>query len=476
MKRTPHRGYLMLLAIAFGAVFLTVFGGMTFFVLSENKLQSQNTLSTEAFALAEAGLEYYRWHLAHFPDDLQNGTGVPGPYVMDYDDPEGGLAGTITLDILNNTSCNQSNSIDIESTGASASAPGVTRTVSARYARPSVGLYSYIVNDSLWAGADRVISGPFHTNGGIRMDGTSNSTVSSSLSTWNCTSTYGCIPDNPTAPGVTGTGVDQALWEYPVPQVDFAAIAADFGSLKTIAEASGTYLERYSTTNGQGDPAYWRGYHLTFNADGTVTVKQVSSTRQNSVTPVNSADGNTDRIEIQNESQTEITLIPPDCGLIFVEDNVWIDGIVDGKITLVAANVENANITPNVYVQSDVVYENTDGSDGLTVIAARNVLISPQAPESMTLNGIFIAQGGAFGMNAYSCNSGFATKSGTLTILGTTVSNKRTGTKWTSTCSNGLYKGYQTRIDSFDRRNATDPPAFTPVVSQDYEFIDWKEE
>lgn len=466
----------MLLSLVFGTIFLTVFGGLTFFVLSANKLQTHNASSVKAFAIAEAGLEYYRWFLAHYPGDLQNGTGLPGPYVIPYDDPEGGGTGTITLNIINNTSCNQSLSVDLESTGSASDSPGVTRTVTARYTRPSVGLYSYIVNDSVWAGSDRIISGPFHSNGGVRMDGTSNSTVSSSLATWNCTSTYGCSPDQPTAPGVTGTGVDQALWVYPVPQVDFGAIAADFGNLKTIAQASGTYLDRYSTTNGQGDPAFWRGYRLTFNADGTVTVRQVSSTRQNTVTPVNSADGNTDRIEIQNESQVTTTLIPPDCGLIFVEDNVWIDGVIDGKITLVAANVINANINPNVYLNNNITYENADGTDGLTVIAENNVLISPQAPNTMTLNGIFIAQGGAFGMNAYACNSGFATKSGTLTILGTVVSNKRTGTKWTSTCSNGLYKGFQTRIDSYDRHVATDPPAFTPVVSSDYQFIDWREE
>jgi hypothetical protein len=466
----------MLLALLFGAVFLTVFGGLAMFVLSEHRLQSHNAESGKAFSLAEAGLEYYRWFLSHYPTDMQNGTGLPGPYVLSYDDPEAGVAGTATLSIEPVTSCGEALSVDIVSTGAPSESPNTNRTIRARYAKPSVGSYSYIVNDSVWAGADRVISGPFHSNGGVRMDGTSNSTVSSSLAEWNCTGTYGCSPDDPDAPGVTGTGQDQALWEYPVPQVDFNAISADFGSLKTIAQASGTYLPRYSTTNGQGDPAYWRGYRLTFNADGSVTVRQVSSTRQNSVTPINSADATTDRIEITNESQTTVTLIPEDCGLIFVEDNVWIDGVIDGKVTLVAANVVNANITPNVYLYDDIVYESFDGSDGLTVIAARNVLISPQAPNSMTLNGIFIAQGGAFGMNAYACNSGFATKSGTLTILGTTVSNKRTGTKWTSICSDGYYKGFQARVDSYDRRMAYDPPAFTPVVSSDYQFIDWREE
>ena len=465
----------MLLGIVFGAVFLTVFGSLSLFVLSENRLQTHIEASTEAFSLAEAGLEYYKWFLAHNPGDVENGTGEPGPYVISFNDPEGGAAGVATLTISDNTACGQSTAIDIESEGASDTNPSVTRTLTARYAQPSIGIYSYVLNDSVWAGDDRIILGPYHSNGGIRMDGTANSSVTSSLETWNCTDSYGCNPTQSSAPGVTGNGPNQDLWSWPVPQVDFNGIAADFGTLKATAQAEGIYYPRYSTTNGQGEPAYWRGYHLIFNANRTVTVRRVSSTIQSSITPVNPADGNTDRILINNENNYETRTIPTDCGLIFVEDNVWIEGEISGKVTLVAANVVNANISPNVYVRNNVQYVTGGGTDGLTVLAEHNVLIAPDAPNSMTMHGIFIAQDGAFGMNAYSCGSGNATKTGTLTILGTTVSNKRTGTKWSSSC--GAYnKGYQTRVDSYDNNLAYDPPPFTPTISDDYTFIRWREE
>lgn len=464
----------MLLALVFGAVFLTVLGGLSMYVLSENRLQSQNASSVEAFSLAEAGLEYYRWHLAHYPNDIQNGTGVPGPYVLSYDDPEGGSAGTITLSINGNASCGQTTSIDIQSTGVAEGAPGASRTLSARYARPSVGTYSYILNDSVWAGSDRIILGPYHSNGGINMDGTANSGVSSSLATWNCTSSYGCSPTQSSAPGVTGDGTNQTLWEYPVPQVDFGAISADFGTLKTLAQTNGIYYPRYSSGTNTNNESYWRGYKLTFNANDTITVRRVNDLTNLSVTPVNSADDSDDWAYINGSLAYETKTIPTGCGLIFVEDNVWIEGTIPSKITLVAANVANAGVAPNAYLTNNIVYGATDGTDGLTLMAENDVLISPQAPNTLTLNGIFIAEGGAFGMNAYSCSNG-AAKTGTLTILGTTVSNKRTGTQWTSTCS-GYNKGYQNRIDSYDRRIATDPPPFTPVVSTDYQFVDWKEE
>lgn len=474
MHTFSHRGYLMLLSIVYGAVFLTVLGGLTMFVLGSNRLQTQNASSARAFSLAEAGLEYYRWHLAHFPDDMQNGTGAPGPYTVNYNDPEGGVSGTFTLTVNGNESCGELTSVDIESTGEPADAPGVTRTLSARYARPSVGTYSYVLNDSVWAGDDRVILGPYHSNGGIRMDGTANSTVTSSLSSWNCTSSYGCSPTQPNAPGVVGSGPNQEFWNYPVPQVDFGAISADFGNLKTLAQAEGIYYPRYSSGTNQNNESYWRGYRLTFNANDTVTVRRVDDLTNLDVTPVNSADDDDDWALINDDDPYETRTIPADCGLIFVEDHVWVEGTIPAKITLVAANVANAGVAPNAYLLNNTVYEDTDGTDGLTLIAEHNVLISPSAPNTMTLNGIFIAQGGAFGMNAYnSCT--YADKTGTLTILGTTVSNKRTGTKWTSYC--GAYnKGFQNRVDSYDRRIASDPPPFTPVISTDYQFVDWKEE
>lgn len=473
MKRTPPRGYLMVLALVFGTVFLTVLGALTSFVLTENQSQSTATAAARASAIAEAGVEYYRWFLAHNPNDLTNGTGQPGPYVIPYMDPEGGQTGTIEIDVVGNTSCDALTSIDIRSTGTPAEDPAVSRTVITRYARPTVARFSYVLNDSVWAGPDRVITGPFHSNGGIHMDATINSLVTSSVSTWPCTTPFGCTPSE-TKPGIWGTGTNPDLWEYPVPQVDFGAIAADFASLKAKAQADGRYLPRFSQTNNTNAASYWHGYRLVFNASGTISVYRVTSTSVLNSTHINSGDDTLpDRTLISNQNFYGTLTIPESCSLIFVEDNVWIEGTVDGKVTVVAANVAT-NLAPNAMLSGNLVYEETDGSDGLTLIAEKNVLVVPNSPQNMTLNGIFVAQGGAFGRNHYP-NSTYEHRS-TLTILGTTVSNLRTGTKWC--IGNGCTStaGYQTRIDAYDRNLATDPPPFTPQTSSDYQFIDWREE
>jgi hypothetical protein len=113
------------------------------------------------------------------------------------------------------------------------------------------------VNDSVWAGDDRVINGPYHSNGGVRMDGTANAPVTSSLSSWLCTDDFGCS-HNQTKDGVFGSGPNQDLWSYPTPQVDFSGIVADFSALKTKAQASGLYFTRYSS-GSSNNSSYWRG-------------------------------------------------------------------------------------------------------------------------------------------------------------------------------------------------------------------------
>lgn len=481
MTKAP-RGYLMLLAIVFGAVFVTVLGALTGYVLTENRLQSNATATSRATAIAEAGLEYYRWFLAHYPNDLQNGTGLPGPYTIPYNDPEGGQTGTIELAISGNASCGAITSIDIRSTGRPTENMSVSRTLTARYARPTVARFSYVLNDSVWAGEDRIINGPYHSNGGIRMDGTANAPVTSSLATWLCTSSFGCS-SNQTKAGVWGGGPNSTLWSYPVPQVDFDAIAADFTTLKTKANASGRYLARVSS-GSKTNASYWNGYHLIFNGNNTVTVRRVTSTTELYSTAINaSEDSESDRTLIAAETFHSTITLPTDCTLIFVEDNVWIEGTVDRKVTVVAANVVSTGVEPNVMLPGNLTYAVTDGSDGLTVIAENNILITPNSPNTMTLNGIFVAQGGAFGRNYYwrangdnRCNTNYEPR-GTLTILGTTVSNIRTGTRWNGvSCGGDNQAGYQSRIDAYDRNLSTDPPPFTPQTSTDYEFVDWREE
>lgn len=474
------RGFLMLLMIVLGAVFFTVLAGLSGFVLAENRVEDAGRAKAEALTIAEAGIEYYRWHLAHFVSDVQNGTGHGGPYAVSITDPESGLSlGTASLSIQANTACGVTTSVDIMATGTPANELSISQSIWARYARPSVGTYSYIVNASVWAGPDRIINGPYHSNGGVRMDGTSNSPVTSSLSTWDCTASFGCSPEQSTAPGVLGSGTNQNLWTYPTPQVDFAGIAANFSSLKTTAQTSGRYFPRVSS--GSSGVNANKGYDIVFNADGTYTAREVTGVVDNVAVPINAGESNHDYTVIASEGAPTTYTLPTNCGLIYVEDNVWLSGTVPQKVTVVAANVTTAGIAPNAILRGNLQYGATDGSDGLTVLAENDVLISGDSPQTMTADGIFVAQNGAFGRNLFTdasfstCDTTYEPRT-TLTILGTTVSNLRTGTKWMGiSCNSGTTAGYQTRVDAFDRNLSEDPPPFTPSVSGTYQFVDWQQ-
>ncbi len=490
--RTAPRGYLTLLALVFGAVFVTVIGGLSGLLLTQNFSENVNDARSQSLAIAEAGLEYARWYYVHFPTAIQNATNYTvGPTTYTYTDPvTGNTAGTYTIKEVGNVSCGQLISTDITSTAKVQNGPsGSTVALLARYALPSVAQYAYILNASVWAGSDRTVNGPYHSNGGIRMDGSINAPVTSSLSSWTCTSSFGCSPDT-TEPGVFGSGTNSTLWSYPSPQIDFNAIAANFSTLKTTAQSSGLYLPRVSSGTS-GEPS-GRGYHLVFNSNGTVTVTQVTGeTNAPSIHISNpSSNGNQDDYSIIKKESAYVSsktpggvyTIPASCGLIFVEDNTWIEGSIPSKVTVVAANVTTSGVTPNLILRNNITYANSSAISGLTAIGSNDILISPDSPGDMTLNGIFIAQGGAFGRNDYGinsqghtdCGTGYEPK-GTLTIVGTTVSNLRTGTQWSNQCPNGKQAGYQTRTDTIDQILSTNPPPFTPSVSTVGQFVQWRE-
>ncbi|HWP61495.1 MAG TPA: hypothetical protein VN495_02750, partial [Candidatus Paceibacterota bacterium] len=58
--------------------------------------------------------------------------------------------------------------------------------------------------------------------------------------------------------------------------------------------------------------------------------------------------------------------------------------------------------------------------------------------------------------------------------IGSIVSDDRTGTAWLGS-GNSTISGYQTRVDSYDELQATNPPPFTPAASTDYHFVLWEE-
>ncbi len=464
--------------LAFSAIFTLLIAGIINLALMQHKLMKAKLLQSRAFDMAESGLEYYEWFLSRYPKNTQYGEAAPRTsYTHLVKDPESSeTLGSFVLEITPSFQCGKLLSLDIKSTGKVKDEKGreYTKTLFATLAKPSVARFSYIIDSNVWAGQTREIVGPYHSNGGIRMDGTNNSLVTSAKSTWLCDSAFGCSPAQ-SKPGVFGSGPNSSLWKYPVDEKPFVNFASDFSLLKDLAKnQGGIYLPEFTGIYGNDR----RGYELIFKNDGTVDVYKVYDAtshwgyRREYAYKYSWYYGwRRERNKISSRVFIGNYNVPNSCSLIFSEEKLWIKGTVQGKTTVVAARSQGSFYEPELVLEDNLLYKDADGSDGLTVIAQSYIIIPEYSPNYMELNGIFVAQNGSFGRSYYTAN-----KRAKLTLNGTVVSKERVGTSWTCQPGNYFCSGYSERTNSYDRFLRNDPPPFTPSLAENMIFVKWRED
>ena len=476
MTLFPHRtlkhqaGFLLVMVLVFGSIFLFIVSSFVGYVVTQNQVVNFRFEQQRATEIAEAGLNYYKWYLAHYPGDFTNGTGAPGPYVQEYFDPEGGSIGEFSLEIATSSYCGDVASIEIESTAFTYQDPSAISTVSARYSRPTVAEYSFITNALTWYGDSRIITGPVHSNQGMKMDGFHNSSVGSGQATFDCTSSYGCSPTVYDADGVytTSGNATPGLFQFPVSPIDFAGLTIDLVGIKSSAQSDGIY---YGPTAGYG---YW----AQFQSDGTVDIYRVDSTYNYQSYSSYEGTHSGERNVITGSTLLATETINPDCPLLYFEDKLWLEGDINQKVTVAAADLSSGGQT-NIVIEGDVNYV-AGTNAGLLAIAEDDVDVGLVVPNNMTANGIYIAQNGRFGRNHYWTGAlpGWLDQyvsRDSLTRLGSVVSNLRVGTEWSNSSGNHV-SGFRSRITSFDRNQVDDPPPLTPETSDVYQFKDWRQE
>ncbi len=464
--------------LAFSAIFSLIIAGIINLALMQHKLLKAKLLQYQAFDLAESGLEYYEWLLSRFPGDVQDRELNPSAvYIHTVTDPESSQTiGEFRLELTPGFQCDQLMFLDVKSTGVVRDEMGreYKKVLVGTLAKPSVSRFSYIIDSNVWAGASREIIGPYHSNGGIRMDGNNNSIVTSAKNTWLCDSSFGCSPTQ-SKPGIFGSGANSNLWKYPVDEKPFVKFASDFTLLKDLAQNhGGIYLPEFTGTYGDDR----MGYELVFKDNGTVDIYQVYYS--------NYYWGYRDEYGYKyswyygwrrerNRVSSRVYLgnynVPDSCSLIYSEEKLWIKGVVQGKVFVVAARSAGVYYEPEIVLEGNILYKDQDGSDGLTVVAQSYILIPEYSPNYMELNGIFIAQNGSFGRSYYTSNT-----RAELKINGTVVSKERVGTSWGCPPSNYFCSGYAQRINSYDRFLRNDPPPFTPNLSENTVFVKWRED
>ena len=498
---SSSRGMTILLVVGFMGVFSLILGTVTSYVFQQSKYGRALYAREQALAIAESGLEYYKWFLAHNPSILVGGVGLVSPYTFNLNDPESAQVGGATITASPELQCGALQWIDLTSRGTADAAPNFPRTLFARYMKRSIAEYAYLYKSIVWFGSTNAGVGPYHSNNGIRMDGTNNSIVSAGVSTVWCDGTsnsLGCngVPPNPSAGwknGVFGNGTGSALWQFPAATVDFDAMAVNFSILKGYAQANGLLLNPTSvrldnvqqggtfTTVGATEQ---KGYHLKFLADGRVEVWRVTGTNantssSNTVRSYNSIEGaHLNHIIITSETLHGTYTIPADCKLIYAEAKTWIEGTVSGKLTLVVA--DGGSFAPDIILHNNISYTTTDGSSGLTAIAEDSVHYGLVIPTNMSVRGIFVAQSGQYGRDCFRVCNGTVLPTAynqyvlrnSLTTTGTLVSSQRGGLCWGNPC----VSGFTTRTNNYDRILAFSPPPFTPAASADWGLQLWREQ
>lgn len=486
-NKTKNGGYLLIQVLVFGAIAILVVGGLISFAVVNIRFGQRVALSEQAFQMAEAGIEYYRWHLAHSPGDYTDGTGNPGPYQKDFRDKDGNLIGTFSLEI--EAPDPGSTLVTIISTGVPAADPSISRSIMAKLAVPSFANFAVAANSFMRFGPGTEIFGPIHSNNGIRFDGLAHNLVTSALATFDDGGHSGgnefgvhTHVNAPPSSGVTDSfrsleappnsvmsrpDVFVAGRSFPAPQVQFSQITADVNQIKIDAQDEGFY---WASTTGQG-------YRVTLKTDGTFDLHQVDSVQTPNNCGVNSWSVN---------AVTFVGNFPyPANGLMFFEHHLWVEGQIDGqRLTIVAAYTAN-NQSSNwrsITVNNDLRYTNYDGTDVIALIAQDDINVGLYSDDDLRIDAALIAQNGRVGRYSYT-NSGCGTNryKDSITLYGTISTAQQYGFTYVGSsynCGGGIgtiSNGYCERNIVYDAFLLYTPPPFFPKIEDFHEIIFWKE-
>ncbi len=480
------RGFTLMQSIVFGAIAIVMISALVGWAGINLKTARASILRERAVQIAEAGIDYYRWHLAHAAQDFQDGTGVAGPYVHNFYDKDNVLIGSFTLNITPPPS--GSTIVTIESEGKVVENPAVSRKIRTKLAIPSLAKYAFVSNSDMRFGEGTEVFGPIHSNGGIRFDGIAHNIVSSSRSDYDdadhsganefgvhthvnvppssgVTDTFRSAEAPPTTPVPARSDVFLAGRQFPVPAVDFTGLTTNLAQIKADAQSGGRYVASSGAV----------GYRVVLKTNDTFDLYRVTSL---SATPNNCTNS-------QNQSgwgtwsvgntQAAQNFPFPANGLLFIEDNVWVEGTINtARLTIASGRFpDNPATRTNITVNNDLQYTNYDGQDVLALIAQNNVNVGLVSDDNLRIDAALVAQNGRIGRYYYgnNCRSGGTNwyDRNSITLYGMLATYSRYGFAYTDGT------GYDTRTINYDANLLYGPPPSFPLTSDQYTTISWEE-
>ncbi len=260
--------------------------------------------------------------------------------------------------------------------------------------------------------------------------------------------------------------------QYPVPAFPFASLAVNLSNLLTLATPGGVCSAPRCWVASTG-----QGYYMHLNTNNTYDMYTVNTLKSAPSGCTNAAS----QSQWGTWSVNTKTLIGagyaiPSNGIIFVKDDLWIDGqINNSRLTIAVADIgqSDPNQYLNITVNNDLLYTNFDGSDVIGLIAQNNVNVGLFSADAYTVDAALVAELGRVGRFYYntSCKSGgtnYYVRS-SITLNGMIATAIRYGFAYTDGT------GYATRNLNYDGNLLYSPPPSFPLASSQYQTISWKQ-
>jgi hypothetical protein len=448
--KQDQSGNLLLLALVFGSLAMTIIIlGVASYGIFEHKASNRKHDRDMAFHIAEAGINYYRWHLAHNPTDYTNDLGQ-----HEYRDKDNNLIGYYNLEI--DEPLPGSTVVIVRSTGWTEWQPQSTRTIQIRIGFPALTDYVFLENDGMNFSFTTVVHGIIHSNGGIRFDGESDSWVRSAKDRYRY--------ENQWHNGVWGGGGPKSFWQYPVAEIDFYSVTSDLATIRDMAdEPEGLHL----TSSGE------YGWHIVFDNDSFDLYKV------NTISCYHGEgrwrrrwwsgwywDGDNYCYDIDTEEFVQTYDFPTN-GALFVEDDVWVEGVVDGRLSVGVGEFPVQEPYHKIIIQDNLTYLEHSSDDVIGLMSQGEVIVPYEVPDDMYIDAAILSQFKKIYRPNY-----YDDEKNSLTIFGSQISYEGGGWKYGS--YGHVTSGFVYTNHIYDGNLRYYPPPAFPVGNT-YEMISWEE-
>jgi hypothetical protein len=326
---------------------------------------------------------------------------------------------------------------------------------------------------------------------GIRFDGVAHNLISSAMATytdpdsgikqWGVYTTSGQDDPVPSVGPVNNRpDIFIAGRQFPVPGSDFEGMTLGLTQLQALAQPAAGGKE-WSASNRQG-------YQMVFKVTNGVTsydmyrVNNIQSTPNGCGTDATAnAQKNGPKYyqwgtwSIRNPINNNRTLLGnysiPVNGVIFVNDHVWVEGLIsNARVTIAAGIIGNTDPTKNanITINNNLKYTNYDGRDSIGLIAQGNINVGMLSADNLRIDAALVAEKGRVGRFYYngSCTN---SQRNSLTLYGMIATYLRYGFAYTDST------GYDTRDIIYDSNLLYGPPPSFPQSTNQYEVISWQQ-